>query len=207
MKRYPTSRNGWPTIRIVSGRIFCSCRRCSPRHNDKPAILRLLRTLAARYPAVPEASLAVAQAAWNADDQPAALEASRNALKLRPDWELAALFQARALQRNSVDEAIDFLGDFVKAHPGARDARLNYARLLVSARALPRSAQAVRNSAGRGTEQCRHQRWPWRPLSMQAKDYAAAEIQLKRALEINPKDPDTVRLYLGQVNEELKRDR
>ena len=40
---------------------------------------------------------------------------------------------------------------------------------------------------------------------MQAKDYAAAEVQLRRALEIDPKDPDTVRLYLGQVNEELKR--
>ena len=42
-------------------------------------------------------------------------------------------------------------------------------------------------------------------LSMQAKDYVAAEAQLKRALEISPKDPDAVRLYLGQVNEELQR--
>jgi len=174
-------------------------------HNDKPAILRLLRTLAARYPAVPEASLAVAQAAWNADDQPAALEASRNALKLRPGWELAALFQARALQRNSVAEAIDFLGDFVKAHPGARDARLNYARLLVSARRYPEARKQFEILLGEAPNNA-DITMAVATLSMQAKDYAAAEIQLKRALEMNPKDPDTVRLYLGQVNEELKRD-
>jgi tetratricopeptide (TPR) repeat protein len=42
-------------------------------------------------------------------------------------------------------------------------------------------------------------------LAMQANDYDAAEKQLKRALEIQYKDPDAVRLYLGQVNEERKR--
>lgn len=174
-------------------------------HQDKAAILRMLRTLAADYPAVPEASLAVAQAAWNAEDQPAALAAARKALELRPGWELAALFQARALQRDSVDQAIVFLEGFVKANPGARDARLNLARLLVAARRYPEARKQFEILVGEA---------PNNPeiamavatLSMQAKDFTAAELQLRRALEINPKDPDAVRLYLGQVNEELKRD-
>jgi len=174
-------------------------------HQDKAAILRMLRTLAAGYPAVPEASLAVAQAAWNADDQPSALAAARKALELRPGWELAALFQARALQRDSVDQALAFLEGFIKAYPGARDARLNYARLLVAARRYPEARKQFEILVGEA---------PNNPeialavatLSLQAKDYAAAELQLRRALEINPKDPDAIRLYLGQVNEELKRD-
>ncbi len=174
-------------------------------HQDKPAILRMLRTLAADYPAVPEASLAVAQAAWNAEDQAAALAAAEKALELRPGWELAALFQSRALQRESVERAIQFLDGFLKAYPGARDARLNFARLLVAARRYPEARKQFEILVGEA---------PNNPeialavatLSMQAKDYVAAELQLRRTLEIKPKDPDVVKLYLGQVSEELKRD-
>lgn len=173
-------------------------------YQDKAAILRMLRTLAADYPAVPEASLAVAQAAWNAEDQAAALTAAQKALQLKPGWELAALFQARALQRESVDQAVAFLEEFVRANPGARDARLNLARLLVAARRYPDARKQFEILVGEA---------PNNPeiamavatLSMQAKDYVAAELQLRRALEIKPKDPDLVRMYLGQVNEELKR--
>lgn len=174
-------------------------------HQDKPAILRMLNKLADAYPALPEASLAVAQAAWNAEDQPAALAAARKALELRPGWELAALFQARALQRESIDQAIVFLEGFIKAYPGARDARLNLARLLVAARRHADARKQFEVLVGEA---------PNNPeialavatLSLQARDYVAAEVQLRRALEINPKDPDMIRLYLGQVNEELKRD-
>ena len=173
-------------------------------HPDKPAILRLIRTLAARHPQVPEASLAVAQAAWNADDQPGALEAARQALKLRPDWELAALFQAQALQRNSPDEAIAFLGGFVQAHPQARDARLNHARLLVSVRRYPEARKQFEVLLGEAPDNAEIA-MAVATLSMQVRDYVTAEAQLRRALEIKPKDPDAVRLFLGQVNEELKR--
>ncbi len=173
-------------------------------HQDKPALLQLMRTLAAPYPQVPEASLAVAQAAWNADDQQAAIDAARQALKLRPGWELAALFQAQALQRNSLDEAVSFLDGFVKAYPGARDARLNYARMLVSARRYPEARKQFEVLLGEAPNNAEIA-MAVATLSMQARDYAAAEVQLRRALEIGPKDPDAVRLYLGQVNEELKR--
>ena len=173
-------------------------------HPDKPAILRLIRTLAARHPQAPEASLAVAQAAWNADDQPGALEAARQALKLRRDWGLAAPFQAQALQRSSPDAAIAFLGGFVKTHPQARDARLNYARLLASVRRYPEARKQFEVLLGEAPDNAEIA-MAVATLSMQSRDYVAAEAQLRRALEIKPKDPDAVRLYLGQVNEELKR--
>lgn len=174
-------------------------------HQDKPAVLKLLRRLAGPYPQVPEAKLAVAQAAWNANDQQAALEAAREALKLRPDWELAALFQAQALQRSSAEEATAYLGSFVKEHPGARDARLNYARLLVTARRYPEARQQFEILLGEAPNNAEIA-MAVATLSMQARDYVAAEAQLRRALDIGHKDADLVRMYLGQVNEELKRD-
>lgn len=186
------------------GRNFLQLSALVATHQDKPAILRLFRTLAARHPEVPEASLAVAQAAANAQDQPAALEAARQALRLRPGWELAALFQARALQRTSNAEAISFLEGFLKSYPGAKDARLNYARLLVTARQYPEARKQFGILLGEAPNNAEIT-LAVATLSMQAKDYVAAEMQLKRALEINPKNPDTVRMYLGRVNEELQR--
>ncbi len=174
------------------------------RHKDKPEILKLMRALARPYGNLPEARLAVAQAAWNANDLETALAEARAALKLKPDWEFAALFQAQVLARRSGSEAAKFLGEYLKGHPGARDVRLNYARLLVNARDY---AEARKQFEALVNEN------PANPdvavavalLAIQANDYDAAEIQLKRALEIDYKDPDMARLYLGQVNEERKR--
>ena len=61
------------------------------RHKDKAGVFSLMRALAEPYAEVPEARLAVAQAAWNANEQQASLDQARAALKLRPDWEIAAL--------------------------------------------------------------------------------------------------------------------
>jgi len=173
-------------------------------HQDKPAILRVLKVLAVRYPEVPEASLAVAQAAANAQDYPAALEASRQALGQRPGWEPAALFQARELRRDSNAKAIAFLKGFLDKYPGAKDVRLNYARLLVNARQYPEARRQFGILLGEAPNNAEIA-LAVATLSMQAKDYVAAETQFRRALEIKPKNPDAVRIYLGQVNEELKR--
>lgn len=174
------------------------------RHKDKKAVWELTQALAKPYSDVPEARLAAAQAAWNADEPELALAEARAALGLRPAWEVAALFQAQVLQRRSGNEALAYLAGYLKQYPKAKDARLNYARLLVNEKNyeearkqfevlladFPQNADVTMAVA---------------LLAMQANDYDAAEAQLKRALEIDYKDPDAVRLYLGQVNEERKR--
>jgi tetratricopeptide (TPR) repeat protein len=174
------------------------------RHNDKKAAWELMQALAEPYPAVPEARLAVAQTAWQAEQVEASLSEARAALKLRPEWEVAALFQAQALQRRSNSEALAFLADYVARYPKAKDVKLNYARLLVTEKNY---AEARKQFEALVNE------YPQNPdvamavalLALQATDYDAAELQFKRALEANYKDPDAVRLYLGQVNEERKR--
>ena len=186
------------------GQSFLQLSTLLARNKDRKAVLELMRALAKPYQKVPEARLAVAQAAWNAGDEALALEESTAALKLRPDWELAALFQAQALQRRSNDEALNFLAEFLKAHPQAKDARLNYARLLVAAK---RFAEA------RKQFEALVEQFPQNAdvtmavalLAMQANDYESAETQLKRALDLGYGEPDVARLYLGQLSEERKR--
>lgn len=186
------------------GQSFLQLSKLLSRNKDRQAVLRLMQKLAEPYAQVPEARLTVAQAAWNAGAQQIALAESGAALKLRPDWELAALFHAQALQRRSNAEAADFLAGYLKDHPQARDARFNYARLLVSekryadARAEFEALLAAQPDNG-------DMAMAVAALAMQAADYDTAERLLKRVLDSKYKDPDAARLYLGQVAEERKR--
>ena len=59
------------------------------------------------YPELPEAHFAVSQAAWFADHFDIALAEMKQALALRPDWEIAAIYQGRILARNSNASAIE----------------------------------------------------------------------------------------------------
>jgi tetratricopeptide (TPR) repeat protein len=174
------------------------------RHQDRAEVFRLMQALARPYADVPEARLAVAQAAWNANEEEASLQEARAAAKLRPDWELAALFVAQVLARRSSEQAIAHLAEFLKAYPDSADARLNYARLLANTKQYPEArrqfeilvaAHPQNTDIGMAVAL----------LAIQAGDHEAAEKQLRRLLDLQHKDPDLVRYYLGQLNEERKR--
>ena len=186
------------------GQSFLQLSQLMARHKDKAAVLKLLQALAQPYPDVPEARLAVAQAAWNADAQQLSLDEARAALKLRPDWEIAALFAAQVLQRRSDQEAVRYLGDYLRKYPKARDVRLNYARLLVNVKNYTEARKQFELLVAENPENVDIV-MAVALLAMQARDYEAAEKQLTRVLELNYKDPDVVRYYLGQLNEERQR--
>ena len=186
------------------GQSFLQITSLLARHKDRKAVLDLMQGLASAYPQVPEARFSVAQAAWNADNVELALDEVRAALQLRPEWELAALFQAQILQRRSGAEALAYLASYTKQHPQAKDARLSYARLLVSEKQLPEARKQFELLLAEFPDNA-EVTMAVALLALQLNDYDAAEVQLKRALENNYKDPDAVRLYLGQVNEERKR--
>jgi tetratricopeptide (TPR) repeat protein len=185
------------------GQSFLQLNTLLARHADKQAVLKVVRALAQSYPTVPEARLSVAQAAWNADDKELSLAEARAALKLRPDWELAALFVAQVLQSRSNEEAARYLADYLEHYPKARDARLNYARLLVNDRKYAEARKQF-EALLREFPQNADVSMAVALLAMQANDLDAADTQLKRVLELNYKEPDTARFYLGQVNEERK---
>jgi len=171
---------------------------------DKQANLRVVRSLAARHPALPEARLAVAQAALAANDEAAALEETRRAAGMRPGWDAAAIFEAQILQRQSPARAAQSLEAFLEKYPKAREARLARARLLVAER---------RYAEARGEFEKLLAAFPDNAevlyavglLAMQLKDYATAEQSLQRLLGMGYRDPDSLRFTLGQAAEEQKK--
>ena len=182
---------------------FMQVNRLLSGNTDKAANLRVITRLAAKYPKLPQAHFAVAQAATVAGDDAAAIAAARRAQALRPDWELAVLLEAQVLQKRSPAEAAKRLGDFVEKNPTSREARLNYARMLVLNKRFGEARKQFEAVAGAN---------PKNPeviyavglLAYQLKDYSAAESYMKRVLGLGYRDPDGVRYILGQIAEEQK---
>jgi tetratricopeptide (TPR) repeat protein len=171
---------------------------------DKQANLRVVRALAARHPEVPQAQLAIAQAAFAANDDAAALEAARRAARLRPGWDAAAIYEAQVLQRKSVDLATASLAEFLVQYPTAREARLAYARLLAGERKYA-EARAEFEKLLAAFPDNGDVRYAVGLLALQLKDYATAEASLTRLLDMGFRDPNGVRFTLGQAAEEQKK--
>ncbi|HXC38077.1 MAG TPA: tetratricopeptide repeat protein [Burkholderiales bacterium] len=169
---------------------------------DKAGALRLMQRLAADYPALPQAHVAVAQVAA-ASDENLALAEVRKARELRPDWESAALLEAQILQPRSNKQALDVLKDFLDRYPNSREVRINYARTLVAEKRLD-EARVQFQSLVKIFPQDAEVVYAVALLSLQAKDYAQAEANLRRLLELDVRDKNQVRMYLGQVAEEQK---
>jgi Flp pilus assembly protein TadD len=182
---------------------FLQLNRLLAANPDKAGNLRVVRNLAARHPALPPAHLAVAQAAVAAGEDPLALVAVREALTLRPDWELAALYEAQLLQKRSPGEAARALEAFVTKNPGAREARLGYARALVLDKRYPDARKQFETllAANPGNTDVIY---AVGVLAFQLKDFQVAEDNLKRLLGLPYRDPNGVRYLLGQIAEEQK---
>ncbi len=182
---------------------FMQLNRLLAGNPDKASNLRVVKNLAAPYPQLAQAHFAVAQAAFAAGEDAAAIASIRRAQALRPDWETAVVFEAQVLQKRSPAEAAKRLGEFVEKHPGSREARLNYARALVLDKRYPEARkqfEAVLAASPGNAEVV----YAVGLLAFQLKDYAVAEENMKRLLGMRYRDPNGVRYLLGQIAEEQK---
>ena len=170
---------------------------------DKQTNLRVVRNLAAQHPELPQARLALAQAALAANDEAGALAEARRAAQLQPGWEAAAIFEAQVLQRKSPEAAGKSLAAFLEMYPKARDARLTYARLLVSERKLTEARSEFAKLLAAYPDNT-DVMYAVALLAAQLKDYATAETNLERLLDLGFRDPNGVRFMLGQIAEENK---
>ena len=170
---------------------------------DKQGNLAIVRKLASGYPALPQAHFAVAQAAAAVDDDALALEEARQAGRLKPDWDLPAIFEAQLLQAKAPAEAQARLGSYLQKYPGSREAGLNYARLLVLDKKSP-EARAQFQSLLKTFPDSPEVLYSVGLLSVQMKDYDAGEAYLGRLLQTRFRDKDGVRFTLGQLAEEKK---
>jgi len=189
---------------VSAGDVFTQIGRTLASAPNKAGALQLVRSLAAGYPAEPQAHFAVAQVAIAAGDEKTALEEIRVARGLRADWEAAVLLEAQILQRRSNTEALQALRAFLKANPGAREVRLAYARGLVTDKRFPEARAEFQGLLGAFPDNT-DVIYAVALLSIQLKDYAIAETSLKRLLVLEYGDKDAVRLYLGQIAEDQKR--
>lgn len=189
---------------VRAGAAFVQLHTLLYRHKDKKAVLDLVTELAAGYPLLPEARLAVAQAAWNAGQHTTALAALDEALRLKPGWETAALFRGQVLQKDGDAAVLAFWEDFLAKYPKAAEVRLTYAKALAR---LGKYAEAKA-----AFEQLRAD-MPDNPdnhlavglLALQMDELDAADASLRAALEHGYQDEGQVKLYLGQVEEKRKR--
>jgi tetratricopeptide (TPR) repeat protein len=170
---------------------------------DKSTNLAIVRKLAANYPTLAQAHFAVAQAAANVDDDALALEEVRQASKLRPEWDLAAIFEAQLLQAKAPAEAQARLAGYLQKYPGSREAGLNYARLLVLDKKLP-EARAQFEALLKSFPDTPEVLYSVGLLSVQLKDYDSGEKYLSQLLQTPFRDKNGVRFTLGQLAEEKK---
>jgi tetratricopeptide (TPR) repeat protein len=173
------------------------------RHSDRNAVLALVKELTAPYKQHPEAHFAIAQAANAAGKFDQALSEIREAMRTRTDWEQAALLQSQILAKQSRAKSLDYLSGFLAANPKAQEVRLAYARQLTADKkygdARTQFQRLLDDNPGNADIAI-----TVALLSLQMNDLDAAEQQLKRTLELNYKDPDSVRFHLGQVAEQRK---
>jgi tetratricopeptide (TPR) repeat protein len=170
------------------------------RNPNKNATLELVKQLAAPYPKLPEAHFAVSQAAWFANEFDVALAEMKQALVLRPEWEMAAIYQGRILARNSNASALQFYEEYLKNYPKANDTRVTYARLLLAEKNYSKARDQFQRLLAENPDNA-DVAVAVGLLSTELRDYDVAESNFKRALELEYRDPGMVRFYLGNLHE------
>lgn len=174
------------------------------RYSDKAAVYRMLSDVLRRYDGIAEAHFALATAAFHAGDREAAQREIGKALTLRPDWPLAALFNAQILARENTGAALDALERFVAANPDARDVRLQLARALVGEKRYEAARRHFTHLLAE-TPDSPELLYPAAVLALQQNDVATAEPMLKRLMaQGGPSEKTVAAFYLGQIAEERK---
>lgn len=170
---------------------------------DKAEVLGLVDRLTEPYLTYAEAHFARAQAALQAREPKRALADASRAHEIRPEWEAGVLIKAQATAETDPQAARKLMGDYLRSYPQARDVRMQYARALVSERNYPEARKQFETILG-GAPNNPDVVFAVGVLAMQMQDYAGAQTYFKKLLTMRYQDPNLVKLYLGQLSEELK---
>ncbi len=189
------------------GPMILQIQRTLARARDKQAALPMLEALVTPYLALPEAHLALAQAAFARGDGERAVSEAQQALALKPDSQLAALTLAQVSADK--DAAAQALQTFLVRQPKAREVRIAYARLLTEQKQY-RQARAEFATLLKSDPKDLSILFALGVLSAQTDDYKAAEGYLTSYIQIlgaNPdegRDPTQALLLLSQIAQERK---
>ena len=174
------------------------------RASNRAAGVDIMRSLVALHPEQASGHFAMAHLMVRGGDLENALVADEEALKLRPDWEDAALFKARILMSlKESKKAGEFFARFLDSNPGATSVRLNYARFLIDQKEWDKALDQFKRVAADLPDDA-DTIYAVGLLSLQTNHLDDADKYLKRALELRPQN-NQARLYLGEVAEQRKR--
>jgi len=189
------------------GLLAFQMQRLLARAKDKSEAFSMLERVLQPYLDLPEARLALAQAAYaNGDAQRARTEAE-TALKAKPDSELAILALVQVMPDKA--ESLKLLGDFVARYPKARDARMAYARMLIEQKQYAK-ARTEFEALLKDQPQDLTSLYALGVLAMQTNDLKSAEQYLTTYLNLlsakpdDERDPAQALLLLAQIAEERK---
>ncbi|MBE7526629.1 MAG: tetratricopeptide repeat protein [Burkholderiales bacterium] len=184
---------------------FMQINKLLSNHPDREAVLKLVRQLASAYPDLPEAHFAVSQAAWSANEFKSASEAMNQALKLRPEWEMAAVHQGQILQKIDKNKALSFYDQFLEQFPRANDMRIAYIRMLMEEKEFDRGREQFQKLELANPSNA-DIALAIGLLSAELNDLQSAEKYFKRALQLGFEDASTVYFNLGRVHEIAQHD-
>ncbi|MEP7180768.1 MAG: tetratricopeptide repeat protein [Betaproteobacteria bacterium] len=191
------------------GDVFLQLNRLLAHEPDRMATFRLVSSLAQPYPIQPEAHFAMALAAFNTGLTDVATAASAmqsidRALALKPGWERAALLKSEILGKRSTDEAVLYLTEFLHAQPSSRAAAAALAQFLVEKKRYA-EARAVFEKLWNEDRSNLEYRFAMAALSVQMKDWVAAEALFDELKRAEYGEAGAVEIYLAQIAEETGR--
>ncbi len=164
---------------------------------------RLLHTVIQNHPHSAAAQLALGRLALLQKQPKRAAEAFAAALRLRPDWEEAAVLQAESLrqQGNSL-AALQMLQGFCAAHPSAVQARSYLATLYLSLGGQTQAYRVLQQISLLQPDQPKV--WDQLlPLAIAERDWPGAQQALEHFRELAPHSP-LVPYYQGRIAEGQK---
>ncbi|MBI5006126.1 MAG: tetratricopeptide repeat protein [Nitrosomonadales bacterium] len=183
-----------------AGHTFMNIYPLVARAQDKSAALDWLIEVTHPYPDAAEGHWAVAQAAAAAGKHDLALAEAHRAVTLKPDWDVAAVFEAELYLRIEPKKGLELLKQFLGRHPDNRDLRLYYARALLNQKEFA-SSRAEFQQLLRERPDSPDLAFAIALISMQLGEYQRAEQELQQALSKGGKDGSTIHHYLAQLNE------
>lgn len=171
------------------------------RSGERKDLAQMIYRVTENMKGIAEASFARAYAAHAEGDPSRGLVDINQALVLRPEWEQAVLLKAQLLQeQKALPEAMDYLRQYVAAHPQAREVRQQYARALAGEKKFSeaRAEFKVLEQDGAANGDVSH---ALAVLALQSGDLAEAETRFRGLLQSGQGNANALRLALGQLAE------
>ena len=187
------------------GPMILQIQRLLMRAKDKSGAYTILQNIVAPYPTLLETHVALAQGAFSNRDGERARDEAKQALKIKPDSELAILTLAQVTPDGN--DAMKLVSDFLKKYPDSREVRVAYARGLVEQKQFEQ-ARSQFQTLLKDDKDDLTTLYALGILNVQTNHLTEGETYLKRYLEVlaaqpeDERDPTQALLLLSQIAEE-----